>query len=204
MNNFIELFGYSASLVVALSLMMNSVVKLRWINMTGAIMFTIYGLVIGALPVAILNSFIIGINIWYLAKTYRQKDAFTTHPIKPDDPYLKNIIQFYLKDINQYHPQFSFDPNKSDEAFLILRNMAVAGIFLGKKSTNRTLTIQLDYALPKYRDFKTGKYVYQKEQHYFQTKGYNTLISTAQNKKHIHYFKKMGFHQNNNILTKEI
>ena len=37
--NFYELLGYSASILVALSLSMRSLLKLRVINLTGAILF---------------------------------------------------------------------------------------------------------------------------------------------------------------------
>ncbi len=66
--NLIEMVGYAASVFVAISLMMTNVVRLRWINMTGCILFTIYGAVIGAWPVALMNGFCVGINIYNLIK----------------------------------------------------------------------------------------------------------------------------------------
>ena len=44
-----EIIGYAASLLVALSLTMKSLQKLRIINMIGAIVFIVYGLLIGAI-----------------------------------------------------------------------------------------------------------------------------------------------------------
>ena len=67
-----EMLGYSASVLVAVSLMMQSVVKLRMINLVGAILFTVYGLLIGAFPVAFLNGFIVVANIYYLHQMYRE------------------------------------------------------------------------------------------------------------------------------------
>ena len=69
--NFYELLGYSASLLIALSLSMRSLLTLRVINLTGALLFTIYGLVIGALPVAALNFYIVMVNIYYLHQMFR-------------------------------------------------------------------------------------------------------------------------------------
>ena len=68
--NFYELLGYSASVLVALSLSMRSLLKLRVINLSGAVLFTIYGLVIGALPVAALNFFIVLVNLYYLHQMF--------------------------------------------------------------------------------------------------------------------------------------
>ena len=67
-----EMLGYSASVLVAISLMMQSVVKLRTINLVGAILFSIYGVMIGAFPVAFLNGFIAVANIYYLHQMYRE------------------------------------------------------------------------------------------------------------------------------------
>ncbi len=69
--HFYEGLGYLASVLVALSMTMRSLLKLRVINLIGAILFAIYGLVIGALPVAALNFFIVLVNIYYLHQLFR-------------------------------------------------------------------------------------------------------------------------------------
>ena len=51
----IEILDYVASVVVALSLSMSSIVRLRWLNMGGAALFSTYGFLIGAMPVALLK-----------------------------------------------------------------------------------------------------------------------------------------------------
>ena len=55
-----ELIGYLASVLVALSLTMRSILRLRLINLLGAAFFTVYGLLITAYPVAFLNGLIVG------------------------------------------------------------------------------------------------------------------------------------------------
>ena len=67
-----EMLGYMASVFVAISLMMRSVTKLRVINLIGAVLFTAYGLVIAAYPVAVVNGFIVLVNIYYLQQTWRE------------------------------------------------------------------------------------------------------------------------------------
>lgn len=73
--NFYETVGYSASMLIALSLTMRSVLKLRVINLAGAMLFTIYGLTIGALPVAVLNCYIVLVSIYYLHHMFRTSFA---------------------------------------------------------------------------------------------------------------------------------
>lgn len=50
--NLIELFGYFASIIVAISFLMKSINKLRLVNTLGAMCFVIYSVVIKAWPVA--------------------------------------------------------------------------------------------------------------------------------------------------------
>lgn len=70
MSNFqpIELVGYAASILIAISLTMTDIYKLRIINSIGCLMFVIYGLNVGAYPVALANAIIIIINIYNLYK----------------------------------------------------------------------------------------------------------------------------------------
>ncbi|WP_076540477.1 YgjV family protein [Shewanella sp. UCD-KL21] len=69
-----EWVGYLASVVVAISLMMSNIKKLRWWNLIGASLFVAYGLAIGAMPVALVNFFIVLIDIYYLIKLYKEPD----------------------------------------------------------------------------------------------------------------------------------
>ena len=48
----LELVGYFASLLVLISLLMTSVVKLRVINMIGSLIFAVYALLICSYPTA--------------------------------------------------------------------------------------------------------------------------------------------------------
>jgi len=66
----IEWLGYLGSVLVAISLMMTSIIKLRIINMMGAVCFAVYGFTIHAMPVAVINSLLIVINLYYLARIF--------------------------------------------------------------------------------------------------------------------------------------
>lgn len=68
MNNipFIEWVGYLASIMIAISMFMKDVMKLRIINLIGSVLFAVYGFVIGAYPVAIVNTIIVFVNIYYI------------------------------------------------------------------------------------------------------------------------------------------
>ena len=54
-----EWLGYIASVIVAVSLTMTNIRRLRLINLIGAITFTIYGAVLQLYPIIVVNGFIV-------------------------------------------------------------------------------------------------------------------------------------------------
>lgn len=205
--NWIEWIGYGASVLVAISLLMSSIIRLRWYNLIGSVLFSLYGFAIGALPVAIINTFIVFINIYYLYKLYSGKESFKIMEISNDDNYLLNFFSHYKDDIKKFFPDFHPNLDSGAIAFTVLRNMVPAGIFVGKKLNDDTLFIILDYVTPEYRDFKIGYYIFVDNKNYFIDKGYKRFSTYASNEIHERYLKKMGFVEINEngkkILVKE-
>jgi len=74
-DTLIEWIGYLASILITISMLMKEIFKLRFINLMGCILFVIYGLIIGAYPVAIANAIIVFINLYYLYKLFREMNT---------------------------------------------------------------------------------------------------------------------------------
>jgi len=67
-----EWVGYLASLVLMISFLMKNINTLRIINSIGAILFVVYGIMlVTSWPIIITNTFILGVNIYYLTKHFR-------------------------------------------------------------------------------------------------------------------------------------
>ncbi len=195
--NIVECIGYLGSILVAISLTMSSMLKLRWINLIGALFFTFYSIIIHAIPVALVNGFITIIDIYYLIKIYTSHDFFKLMTTDLKNPYLKHFLSYYDKAIKHNFPDFAIDKCSGDITMLILRNMDIAGIFIAHKNEDQTLSIDLDYAIPKYQDFKTGKFLFEKNQHIFSHQGIKAIkIEKVLTKKQIPYYKHVGFEIN--------
>ena len=69
----IEYVGYAASILIGLSMFMKNIIKLRFINLIGSILFVFYGITIKAYPVAIVNLIIVFVNIYYIYKLMQEK-----------------------------------------------------------------------------------------------------------------------------------
>lgn len=203
----LNIIGYVASATIATSMVMNSILKLRWINLFGASMFATYGFIIGALPVGILNSFIVSVDIFYLIKIYSKQEYFNTLDVRNDNKYLIAFLDFYKDEIKKFFPGFEYKPELNTISFFILRDMAVACIVLGREIEEKTLYISLDFAIPEYRDFKLGNYIYGKKDNYFSRLGYEKICIESRSIKFSKYLKKMGFTQQEiegNIFIKNI
>ena len=71
----IELIGYFGSLLVVVSMLMTSVIKLRIINTVGSLIFTVYALIIKSYPTALMNFSLVLINVYNLYRLLKvQKD----------------------------------------------------------------------------------------------------------------------------------
>ena len=69
-----EWIGYLASLVLMVSFLMKNINTLRIINSFGAILFVFYGILLAiSWPIIITNTFILGVNTYYLSKHFRNK-----------------------------------------------------------------------------------------------------------------------------------
>ena len=189
----LEYIGFAASVIIALSMTMNSILKFRWINLIGAVTFSTYGFLIGALPVGILNGFIMGVDIYYLATIYGAKHYFETLEVRGDNKYLLRFLEFHREEIEHFFPGFVYKPEMNTVSFFVLRNMAVAGLVLAHRRENGELRVGLDYVVPQYRDYKNGKFVYDDLMQSLTGVGIQKIVAEANSPKHVKYLKKLGF-----------
>lgn len=186
----VEIIGYVGSVLVAISLMMSSIVKLRMINLVGAAVFSAYGFTIGALPVGFLNGFITLVDIYYIIEIFSTKEYFRVLEVKPDSEYLKYFLKFHEEEIKKYIPTFSFEPVEHWIVLFVLRDTVPAGLVCAEYHDEDHLFLNLDFAVAGYRDFKVAKYVFPR---IFERRKVKKIYSEPGNEKHEQYLKRMGF-----------
>ena len=69
----IDIIGYIASIVVAISITIKGGLYFRILNMAGSICFLVYGFLINSLPVMLINIYGTGINIFYIIKEIKNR-----------------------------------------------------------------------------------------------------------------------------------
>ena len=199
MDFVIELIGYLGSILVLVSMLMSSVIKLRIINTVGSIIFTFYAFAIQTYPTAILNVILVGVNIYNIIKLLKSTKQYDLVEVKAEDSFAGYFLEHYKDDIAVYFPEFKNNPELYDFANIVCCNADPAGIFLGKKN-GEEIEISLDYTTPMYRDCSVGKFLYEK----LEEQGIKKLVYKSADKKHEEYLKKMGFSKTEEGYIKEI
>jgi GNAT superfamily N-acetyltransferase len=188
----LELLGYVASVLVAVSLTMSSIVRLRVINLAGSLAFTVYGYLIVSYPVAVVNLFIAFVNIYFLRRMLASQEYFRLLELRPDSEYLRFFLAHYADQIRRFFPGFSPAAADASLGLFVLRDMVPAGLLLGDVRDG-TLDVRLDFVIPQFRDFKIGKYLFEERADYFRERGIHEIRSPRGSDAHVSYLARMGF-----------
>lgn len=190
----IEVIGYAASALVAVSLTMKNILYLRLMNLAGSFFFSVYGLALGAYPIVMTNFIIIGINLYFIFQLLTAKTYFRLLPVDPHSSYLASFLDFYAADIARFFPEFRYQASEAAKVILVLRNMQPTGVLIGQQQ-GEDFIIELDYVLEGYRDFKSGQYLFRDSRQMFIEWGVRNLIATGRIPSHARYLKRIGFHE---------
>ena len=197
----LEIFGYIGSAFVVISMLMTNVVKLRIVNMVGSVISGTYALIIGSLPLGIMNFCLIVINAINLFKLLKTNQKFGMVKCKKDDGILQFFLEHYDKDINKYFTGYEKIKNDFDTAYVVCIDGEPAGATIGKVVDDSVYEIVVDYSIPAYRDCSVGKYLYSRLPEY----GIKTLKFKANTcELHEAYLKKVGYELKGDYFVKEL
>lgn len=192
-SQLLEGLGYLASVLVALSLMMKSILRLRVINLIGAVCFTVYGVLIAAYPVATVNFIIALINIYFLFQMTRSREQFALAEVRPVSDYLRQFLKFYALEIARFQPGFAHDPTRPQNVYFILRDMVPAGLVIAEPGEAGSAWITLDFVTPPYRDLRVADFLFRQNAQVFLSRGIAALYSAPGNAPHEKYLRRLGF-----------
>ena len=199
MQNIAPYFGYLASLMLIIALLVNNDVKFRWFSAFGSLSFILYGTLLHAIPVLITNVTLFSINIYYLIKIYRRQENFDIIEFTGDEKLSVKFLHFYQKDINAHFPDFTTDLLKGNLNFVVLRDLVIANMFCARLEENGDAEVLLNYTLPRYRDYKVGSYIFEKEKQFLLSKGVKKIMyKKVTHPRHLAFLKVMGFKPDSN------
>ncbi len=187
-------FGYLASLLLVIALLVNHDLKFRWFNTLGNVVFIIYAIVIGAFPVLLTNIILLAINLYYLIKVYTKNERFDLIEFNGDEKLILKFLAFYKKDIEAYFPGVNQLQLKDKLNFVVIRDLVIANIFSATLHDNGDAEVIINYTVLKYRDYKVGRFIFEKGKPFLIGKGVKRIVYTnVHNKKHLQFITVMGF-----------
>ena len=197
----LELIGYLGSLLVIVSMLMTSVVKLRVINTVGSVIFCGYALAIHSYPTAAMQVCLIIINIINLYKLNNTKKEYAAIGVKANDGFLTQFLFTNSADIKKFFPDFAV-PSEDDKIFLITCEQIPAGVFIAQADGANSLKVKLDYTTPAYRDCSAGKFIFSHLKHL----GIKKISAETKIPAHQKYLHKLGFlaDRDSGVYTKEL
>ena len=165
----LEVLGWFGSAVLVYSLTQTRVLRFRVLNLGASVLLVVYNAVLGIWPMVAMNAVIAGINAWHLVRLARTRDdggVYEVVAVGPSEDYLRHVLRRQAADIESHNPGFGWDgaaPGLS--AFLVVRETETVGVvLLSHTGDDGTVgRVELDYVLPRYRDFSVGKFVYRRE-----------------------------------------
>ena len=126
----IELIGYFGSLLVVVSMLMTSVIKLRIINTVGSLIFTVYALIIKSYPTALMNFSLVLINVYNLYRLLKVQKDYSVVPVSADEAFYQYFLNRFEKNIRRFFPNFDRNAQYS-RMYMICCKTDAAGILLG-------------------------------------------------------------------------
>ncbi len=195
----LEIFGYIGTALVIISMMMTSVLKLRIFNICGSLISFTYSLIVGAIPVVVLNGALVTINLFHLIKARFVKTEYSCIKIEPNDCSLNYFLSLYKTDIEKYFPLFNQKNIANCKIFAVFSGSEIAGIIIGEQE-NQTLITHLDYTTPKFRNLSVGAFLYD----YLKNFNILTLECVTDVIEHKNYLQKMGFEEFNKKMIKKL
>lgn len=201
---FLEIVGWTGSLLVIVSLMQARVLRFRVLNLVGAVIATAYNAIVGIWPFAVMNGVIAIIDVYWLVRLQRERHddrAYEVVEVTPDDAYLGHVLAVHADDIEAFAPgfvqRFAAVPGGSDggrAAFLVVRGDETVGVVVVRGTGDGTGVVELDYVTPRFRDFTPGEFVYRRSG-VFGAHGFDRLVVLGERPESRDYLARVGFRQ---------
>ena len=185
----IELIGYLGAVLIAISVLIPSVIRLRVFSLIGCIALLIYGVFIRSYPVVVLHSILTVVSIFHLIRLLATQRHFELVNMGKDSGVLEYFLTCYQEDIRKFFPEFQKNVTDFDTAYMVLSDTVPAGVLLGNLKEDGTLDVMLDYATPGYRDCSVGRFLYER----LPERGVYRLLLRVRTNDFEFYLQKMGF-----------
>jgi hypothetical protein len=196
-----SIIGWGGSALVVLSLLQTRILRLRILNLVGCVILVGFNAVVGVWPMVGMNAVLAVINVvhlWRLLRHRHDEKEYQVLQVDEADEYLGYILQRHQKEIARFNPGFT--AGTSQYAFLVQHGDRTVGVVLAHDAGDGRAQIDLDYAVPKYRDFTPGEFVYRRSD-VFTDRGFRQVLASPRMRDSTPYLKNLGFRRDGDDLV---
>jgi hypothetical protein len=197
----LSIIGWGGSALVVWSLLQTRILRLRILNLIGCVILVGFNLAIGVWPMVGMNAVLAVINVvhlWRLLRHRHDQAEYTVLQVNDSDAYLDYVLARHENDISRFNPGFT--AGSSPYAFLVQHADRTVGVVLAHDAGAGRAQIDLDYVLPKYRDFTPGEFVYRRSD-VFTDQGFRQVLAPPRMRDSKPYLNKLGFHRDGDDLV---
>jgi hypothetical protein len=190
-----SIIGWGGSALVVLSLLQTRILRLRLLNLVGCVILVGFNTAVGVWPMVGMNAVLAVINVvhlWRLIRHRHDDTAYQVLQVGESDAYLSYVLERHQKDITKFNPGFRL--GASPYAFLVQHGDRTVGVVLAHDAGTGRAQIDLDYVVPKYRDFTPGEFVYRRSD-VFTDHGFRQVLAPPRMLDSTPYLKNLGFHR---------
>ncbi len=202
MTFWLEVIGWLGSAVLVWSLAQARVLRFRALNLGASVVLAGYNTALGVWPMVAMNVVIAGLDVYHLVRLLRSRDdaaAYEVVEVGPDEEYLSHVLRQHAADIERHNPGFGWGaaadgagvgPGRA--AFLVLRDTETVWVVLLSEDGAGTRQVELDYVVPRLRDFSVGKFVYRRGGQ-LARRGFQRVVASTRMPDAADYFPRVGF-----------
>ena len=209
MNTLLEAIGWVGSILIVVSLTQSRVLRFRWMNLVGSVVATGYNAVIGVWPFAAMNAAIAIINVYWLARLYREAqdpEVYQVIPVPPEDPFLQHLLQVHATDIATHAPDFNADPAATAgtrTTLLVVRGDEAVGVVAIRDEGAGVGAVELDWVKPRFRTFTPGQFVF-RDSGALPAAGFRTITLEPHGATDTEYLRRAGFHVDGHLWVRDL
>lgn len=162
LDHWLDVLGWGGSALLVYSLLQSSLLRLRVLNLVACMLLIVFNGVLGVWPMVGMNTVLVAINAWFIAKMLREQHDETVYEVlevSPTDEYLRHVLRVHAADILRFNPRFDHGP--AHAAFLVQKGDETVGVVLLRQD-GETAHVLLDYVTARYRDLSPGEFVWRR------------------------------------------
>ncbi len=205
----VDALGWISSLLLVISLMQGGMWRFRVLNFVASVGLVAFNSLLEVWPNVALNLAGAAINAYHLVRLTRARhddSAFDIVEVGADDAYLHHLLRHHERDIQRLNPGFRWPPSLSRGgsgwAYLVVRDADTAAVVLLRGLADGAARVELDYVLPRFRDFTPGEFVYGRSGP-LAARGVTRIVADDRRVDGTAYFRRLGFRPDGDRLVRE-